>query len=706
MSDPQTTLTVQCPNCSTHNSVGKEFCSECGSSLWLDCPACGERVSVSEKFCGKCGSNIKAWFEDESKKVDDRLEQVKALQRRGDFGEAMRVCRSLLSMDAERYADAIASAKQCLVDLQSLHDRAETRVEQDFESAKRLIEKQEYEEALQLLSKIPGPFKTDEVETLIQSCQGQCDEIKRLKTTLPARLKSQPMDAFEDLAKLVKLNPKDLKFRKLGQQLRDQVFKKAYALYEAQKFTEAARLIRRVPEEFEREETKQLKDLCAEAAWIKKYLKESPYVDDNLVACTAKYAQLASKSRQAQEWKIQARLRWEDSVKSGSISTWVSKEGDAVIGSKVKFFNPLKGFTLGNVKFPGGIFGHQKFSVALGLAVQAIDAGVISELFSGEKKSLISKLGFKAKPPVEAWGIDLGISSIKAVKLARQGEDFSIQDVRVLELEKSAPQTRTAAEERELLRGALVKLRDDADLKGTPCLFSISSNQTLARFMQFPSVEDKKFVAMVEAEARHSIPFPLDDVEWFWARFATLESGRVPVAVLTARKDEVQQRMQMLKLLDFNVIGLQCDAVALFQLLRFQQEQTLESDEDRPRILVDMGAESMQMVLVNQDRFWFRATSHGGSHMSLAIGRELKLPYADAEQVKVQPFGSSELLALAQAVEKPIGNAVREIERSCTAASKEGFVTEGAELHITGGAARSIGFMHALTTPAESMFED
>ena len=160
-----------------------------------------------------------------------------------------------------------------------------------------------------MLSKIPGPFKTDEVETLIQSCQGQCDEIKRLKTTLPARLKSQPMGAFEDLAKLVKLNPKDLKFRKVGQQLRDQVFKKAYALYEAQKFTEAARLIRRVPEEFEREETKQLKDLCAEAAWIKKYLKESPYVDDNLVACTAKYAQLASKSRQAQEWKIQARQR-------------------------------------------------------------------------------------------------------------------------------------------------------------------------------------------------------------------------------------------------------------------------------------------------------------------------------------------------------------------------------------------------------------
>ena len=147
------------------------------------------------------------------------------------------------------------------------------------------------------------------------------------------------------------------------------------------------------------------------------------------------------------------------------------------------------------------------------------------------------------------------------MKLARQGEDFSIQDIRVLELEKSAPQTRTAAEERELLRGALVKLRDDADLKGTPCLFSISSNQTLARFMQFPSVEDKKFVAMVEAEARHSIPFPLDDVEWFWARFATLESGRVPVAVLTARKDEVQQRMQMLKLLDFNVIGLQCDCL-------------------------------------------------------------------------------------------------------------------------------------------------
>ena len=701
MSDTASTQSVRCQNCSTENSGGKDFCTECGTSLWLDCPSCGQRVSVSEKFCGKCGSNIRSWFEDEANKVHDRIESIKELQKKGDFAEAMRICRSVMSSPAERFAKEIESARQRLADLKALHERAEIRVEQDFKVAKEKYDLKEFEAAQDLLLKIPEPLKTEEVQTLIKSCQNALREIQQLRSELPELLKSKPIEAFPLIAKLLAMQPSDLKYRKLGEQLREQICKKAVTLLEAERFSDAAKFVRRIPGEFETEGVQKLKTRCEEALWIEGYLKRSPVVDENLVACAMRYAKLAKNNPQAKGWVDEANRRWQDSKQSQSISKWASAKTPPVVGSSVAVFQPLSGFAQGDFKVPGGCYAHQRLSVALGLALQAVGMGTIDRMFSGEKKGLISKLGLKSKPPTEAWGIDIGTSSIKAVKVARKGEEVSIRDVRILELPAAAPQTRSEIEEREAVRGALTKFRDDAAMKGEPCLFSISSSQVLARFMRFPSVDEKKFAAMVEAEAQHSIPFPLGDVEWYWHRFSTLDSGAVPVAVLTARKDQINDRMQMLKLLDFNVLGLQCDSVAIFQLLQFQQQKGTGATAETPKILVDVGAENTQLVLVNQDRFWFRSTSHGGSQLTTAVSRSLKLPFNEAEKVKLQPFGSQELLALRESVEKPIQEMVNEIERSCSASLNEGFVVDEASLFVTGGGVRSLGLMQALALPGE-----
>jgi type IV pilus assembly protein PilM len=701
MSDAPASLTVQCQNCSTENSGGKDFCTECGTSLWLDCPSCGQRVSVSEKFCGKCGSNIRSWFEDEASKVHERIESLKDFQKKGDFAEAMRICRTVMSSPPERFAKEIEFARQRLADLQGLHERAEIRVEQDFKVAKEKFDLKEFESVHELLLKIPEPLKTEEVQTLIKSCQNALREIQQLRVELPELMKSKPIEAFPLIAKLLVMQPSDLKYRKVGEQLRDQICKKASAYLEAERFADAAKFVRRIPEEFETEWVQKIKTRCEEALWIEGYLKRSPIVDENLVACSLRFAQMASKNPRAKGWVDEANRRWQDSRQSQVIANWASAKTPPLVGSSLAVFQPLKGFAEGDFKVPGGSFAHQRLSVALGLALQAVGMGTIDRLFSGEKKGLISKLGLKSKPPAEAWGIDIGVASIKAVKVARRGEEVSIQDVRLMELPVAAPQTRSDIEEREAVRGALTKLRDDAAMKREPCLFSIGSSQVLARFMRFPSVDEKKFVAMVESEAQHSIPFPLSDVEWYWHRFSTLDSGSVPVAVLTARKEQINERLQLLKLLDFNVTGLQCDSVALFQLLRFQHQKGEGSAPETPQVLVDIGAESTQLVLVNQDRFWFRSTSHGGSQLTTAISRALKLPFHEAEKVKLQPFGSKELLTLGESLKKPIQDMVGEIDRSCSASKKEGFVVDEASLFVTGGGVRSLGLMQALAFPGE-----
>jgi class 3 adenylate cyclase/tetratricopeptide (TPR) repeat protein len=47
-----------CSNCGTENKAGRQFCTECGSSLAAGCPNCGSSIEPYEKFCGTCGTPI------------------------------------------------------------------------------------------------------------------------------------------------------------------------------------------------------------------------------------------------------------------------------------------------------------------------------------------------------------------------------------------------------------------------------------------------------------------------------------------------------------------------------------------------------------------------------------------------------------------------------------------------------------------------
>lgn len=47
-----------CLNCSTNNSAGRKYCSECGSTIVIICKRCSFVNYISDKFCGGCGESL------------------------------------------------------------------------------------------------------------------------------------------------------------------------------------------------------------------------------------------------------------------------------------------------------------------------------------------------------------------------------------------------------------------------------------------------------------------------------------------------------------------------------------------------------------------------------------------------------------------------------------------------------------------------
>ena len=51
---------MHCSSCGLENSVGRKFCSECGTALPRACPQCGAENASVAKFCGECGAPLGA----------------------------------------------------------------------------------------------------------------------------------------------------------------------------------------------------------------------------------------------------------------------------------------------------------------------------------------------------------------------------------------------------------------------------------------------------------------------------------------------------------------------------------------------------------------------------------------------------------------------------------------------------------------------
>src|SRR5215471_12438189 len=86
-----------------------------------------------------------------------------------------------------------------------------------------------------------------------------------------------------------------------------------------------------------------------------------------------------------------------------------------------------------------------------------------------------------------AWGIDVGNRDLKAVKLVRDGDGFRVDDFEFIEHETFLSQS---GDNREaLIASALDRFVKAHPQKGGVAAISVSGQQSFARFIKLPPVE-------------------------------------------------------------------------------------------------------------------------------------------------------------------------------------------------------------------------
>lgn len=253
------------------------------------------------------------------------------------------------------------------------------------------------------------------------------------------------------------------------------------------------------------------------------------------------------------------------------------------------------------------------------------------------------------------WGLDIGHSSIKAVKLARTGNTVTVQGYAIEPI--------TVAEEGdrdEAVVKALQNLAQHEEFGSIPVIASLSGRQIFSRTINIPVLNPKKVDKMVELEARQQIPGNFDEVEWGYHLSPSPDGASNDVALFAAKRELTDELVRKCKRAGLNLVGVSVSSLALYNFVRFDQSFA----DDETVIILDVGAENTDLVLYQGETLWMRTLALSGNDVTKVFMKKFRVSFEEAETLKRQIGDSRQAEKILKVLEGTLNELCSEVQRS------------------------------------------
>jgi len=255
------------------------------------------------------------------------------------------------------------------------------------------------------------------------------------------------------------------------------------------------------------------------------------------------------------------------------------------------------------------------------------------------------------------WGLDIGKSALKAVKLRSTKEGLEIQAIEHIAYPVDDDEDERQEHVSNALRTFLAQHKVSADrvVVGLPGLHAFS------RFIKLPPVEQSKVRSLVHLEAQQQIPFPISEVNWdFVAIDREYEPGEeIEVGIFATRSELVDGFLT-----DLHENGVQPDIVTIAPLAVYNFVRYNNEFDDGATIILDIGSEHTDLVIIDGERFWIRNLRIAGNDITKALADRFKVPFAEAEKLKRSSAKSAQAKKIFGTMEPVLKDLVGEVHRS------------------------------------------
>ncbi len=258
-----------------------------------------------------------------------------------------------------------------------------------------------------------------------------------------------------------------------------------------------------------------------------------------------------------------------------------------------------------------------------------------------------------------AWGIDIGESAIKAVKVRRSGDSVVIEDFHTVACEARADAAQ-AGDRDFRVRSALSELQYQADLSGGAVAVSLAGRDVFPRFIPLPPVEKKRIPEIVRYEARTQMPFPIDEVVWDYQPVSGMDvpGEEVEVAFFAVKKATVYSFLTNLRLARVVPSLVEITPLALYNFLMHDRSF------DTGTVAIDVGAANTDLVIIDGERFWTRSVAISGNDITRALQEKYQISFEEAENLKRKAASSTQAEKIFGAMKPIVDDLIGEIQRS------------------------------------------
>lgn len=255
--------------------------------------------------------------------------------------------------------------------------------------------------------------------------------------------------------------------------------------------------------------------------------------------------------------------------------------------------------------------------------------------------SIFGKIMSSATPSSgSVLGIDIGSSALKVVQLKKKGGRAILETYGELSLGPygGVEIGRATNLQAGKLAEALGDLLKESKTSTKTAALSIPVSASLITFITMPAVGEKQLAQMIPIEARKYIPVPISEVALDWWVIPTqdiapqttgesAEQNKLEALVVAIHNTIISQYQELAKMVSINP--------AFFEIETFSALRSVFGGEMTPTAILDMGAGSTKMVIVDYGIVRLSHTIPKGSQdMTMAISRSLGVDFAKAEEIK------------------------------------------------------------------------
>ncbi len=262
------------------------------------------------------------------------------------------------------------------------------------------------------------------------------------------------------------------------------------------------------------------------------------------------------------------------------------------------------------------------------------------------------------------WAIDIGNNSLKALHLSAEGDTVEVIGFDHIQHEKIVTGAGVRAAERdELVALTFRQFVEQNTLGKDDVIISVPSQNSFARFVNLPPVEEKRIPEIVRFEAVQQIPFDINDVQWDWQLMTEADSTEKRVGIFAIKNEVVNSALEHFSRENIQVGYVQMAPMALYNYVLYDRTDLVDSD-DEATVVLNVGAENTDLVICTGSTVWQRCILIGGNAFTRAIADTFKLNFEKAEKLKRTAPMSKYARQIFQAMRPVFTDLATEVQRS------------------------------------------